>query len=284
MAKALRIFVLLLLVLSIASLVFGILLFRQREIVKGRTQKLERGMAELAQKLAAPKEPHIVAIDQRVDGEAIKDYNLMDGQINLVARLAETRLEQYFQEGEDHRQTKAELSQTKLELDNTIRQLNDTREQLARTRSELDQARAEIARKEAEIEQLKGEVASLNNAVSDLRRQVAHLEETVQSKEIEIARLEDLINREGRGAAEAVKRVKPGLTGEIITVNRDWNFVILNIGSEDTLVPTAEMLVHRGDQLVGRVRVRDVKEKLAIAEILRDWQLQPLQEGDRVLF
>ncbi len=284
MAKALRVLVLILLVLSIASLWLGIVLFRQREVVKGRTQKLERGLAEIAQKLAAPKEPHIVAIDRRVDPEILKDYAQMDGQITLVGRIAETRLEQYFQEGEDHRATKGELTRTKLELDNTIRQLNDTREQLAQARREIAEKEAEIARQRGRIGELERELAELNKTVGELRRQVADLEEKVHSKEIEIARLEDLINRDRGGAAEAVRAVKPGLSGEIITVNPDWNFVILNIGSRDTLVPSAEMLVHRGDNLIGRVRVRSVTENLAIAEIIRDWELQPLREGDRVLF
>jgi len=284
MAKALRVFVLILLVLSIAGLWMGIVLFRQREVVKGRTQKLERGLAEVAQKLAAPKEPHIVAIDQRVDLETIKDYTQMDGQIALVGTLAETRIEQFFQEGESHRATKAELTQTKLELDNTVRQLNDAREQLARAREELTRKEAELAEQRDRAEQLTKEVADLNKTIGALRTQIADLETKNHDLAIEVARLDDLLNRASGTSSEAAKSVKPGLTGEIVTVNPEWNFVVLNIGSEDSLVPTAEMLVHRGDELVGRVRVRSVTNKLAIAEIIPDWQLQPLKEGDRVLF
>ncbi len=284
MAKALRVFVLILLVLSIAGLWLGIVLFRQREVVKGRTQKLERGMAEIAQKLAEPREPHIALIDQKVDTEAIKDYEQMDGQIRLVQQMAATRLDQYFQEGEDHRATKGELTRTKLELDNTIRQLNDTREQLAAARREIAEKDAEIARQRGRITDLEGQVASLQENVQRLEGEVAKLKEDIREKEIEIARLEDLINRDRPGGGEVVRNVRPGLTGEIITVNPEWNFVILNIGSQDTLVPTAEMLVHRGDSLIGRVRVRSVTENLAIAEIIRDWEILPPKEGDRVLF
>jgi len=47
MGKALRVFVIFLLLLSIASLVLGILLFQKRELIKGRTQMLEEYLIKL---------------------------------------------------------------------------------------------------------------------------------------------------------------------------------------------------------------------------------------------
>lgn len=284
MAKALRVFVIVLLLLSIAALVLGILLFGQREVMKSRTQKLEQGMAEVAQRLTAPKEPHVVAIDQRVDGEAIKDIAQMDGQITLVGRLAETRLEQYFQEGEDHVATKTKLTQTELELATTRQQLADTRAELASARDEIVRKDAEIATKTTRISELEEQVAGLNKNIEDLRGQIATMEENIQDEKSRGDQLQAALDRIMPPDGAPPTNVKPGLTGEIITVNSEWNFVVLNIGRESTLVPFAEMLVHRGDDLIGKVRVLSVTETLAIADILRDWQIQPLQEGDRVLF
>ena len=44
------------------------------------------------------------------------------------------------------------------------------------------------------------------------------------------------------------------------------------------------MLVHRAEQLIGRVRIVDVRDHMAIADIQRDWVSAPLQEGDRVFY
>ncbi len=59
MAKFLRVLVVLIFILSAAALTLGILLFAKREILKGRTYKLEEGLIRLARTLEAeaPQEP-----------------------------------------------------------------------------------------------------------------------------------------------------------------------------------------------------------------------------------
>ncbi len=288
MAKALRVFVVVLFVLSIAGLVLGILLFNQRTLVKERTQTLEEGVATIAQEIVKPREPHIRAMEQRVDREALMspDKTARDGQIELVKRLVQARHDQYFQEGEDHVATKGKLAQTEAELFTTRQQLADTRNQLAAERERVQALTAEVAAKKAEIDQLKGEVATLNDTVAGLRADLAKKDEEVQNLIVEVKQLEAEVSRYRGADGSVIGKVKPGLTGEIVAVNPEWNFVVLNIGSEASLVPTAEMLVHRGEELIGRVRVMSVTEKLAIADIMRgEWEMGvPLREGDRVLF
>ena len=75
-----------------------------------------------------------------------------------------------------------------------------------------------------------------------------------------------------------------GLTGKITVVNSDWNFVVLDIGSESGLVRDAQMLVHRADKLIGKVRISNVQKDMAIAEIMTDWEQSPIREGDYVLY
>lgn len=59
MAKFLRVLVVFIFLLSIAALTLGIMLFSKREILKGRTYKLEEGLIRLARTLEAepPQEP-----------------------------------------------------------------------------------------------------------------------------------------------------------------------------------------------------------------------------------
>lgn len=66
MGKALRVFVIFLLLLSIASLVLGILLFQKRELIKGRTQMLEEYLIKIGRVIeseqieeAAPDTPDV---------------------------------------------------------------------------------------------------------------------------------------------------------------------------------------------------------------------------------
>ncbi len=74
-----------------------------------------------------------------------------------------------------------------------------------------------------------------------------------------------------------------GLFGKVLIVNPEWNFVVLDIGSERGLVPAAEMLVHRSDRLIGRVRITSVDEEMAVAEIMGDWEERTIRSGDLVI-
>lgn len=288
MAKALRIFVVILFVLSIAGLVLGILLFNQRKLVKERTQTLESGVAAIAQEITRAREPHIRAMEQRVDPEALMsaDRAARDGQIELVKRLVQARHDQHFQEGEDHVATKAKLAQTEADLFTTRQQLADTRNQLAAERERVQALTAEVAAKNAEIAQLKDDVEQLNATIGGLRADLEKKDAELQNMIVEAKQLEAELARIRGTDGSVVGKVKAGLTGEIVAVNPEWNFVVLNIGSDSSLVPTAEMMVHRGEELIGRVRVMSVTEKLAIADIMRgEWEMGvPLREGDRVLF
>ena len=81
-------------------------------------------------------------------------------------------------------------------------------------------------------------------------------------------------------------KMRAGLEGRILAVNQAWNFVVLNLGDKNGIVGNAEMLIKRGAQLVGKVRVTSVEPSTSIADIIansvpRGLSIQP---GDNVIY
>lgn len=81
-------------------------------------------------------------------------------------------------------------------------------------------------------------------------------------------------------------KMRNGLEGRILAVNQAWNFVVLNLGDKNGVVGNAEMLIKRGNQLVGKVRVTSVEPSTSIADIVansvpRGVSIQP---GDNVIY
>jgi hypothetical protein len=79
---------------------------------------------------------------------------------------------------------------------------------------------------------------------------------------------------------------EPGLHGTVLAVNRAYNFVVLNLGGRQGVEANAEMLVLRGETLIGRIRVSSVEPATAIGDIIsnslpRGVQVQP---GDIVIY
>lgn len=273
MAKALKVVIVIILLLSIAALVLGIVLFSQRGTLKGRTQKTEQAIVSIAGKL------HFEGLDVAM----LKDYKQMQAPLDQVTVAAENRYE--------------ELQNTKADLETTRGELTKTKDDLAKTRTELDVSKAKVTEltdnleaKEAELAQSKGRVdqleqdkAGLQTQIDEMNNQLVKSEEEMRDCQDQVATLDKII-KDMEASTGGKKLLPVGLTGRIIAVNPDWNFVILDLGSDSGLVPGAEMIVHRGDQLVGRVHISAVQKNMAVAEILSDWEQAPVQEGDNVLF
>lgn len=274
MAKALKPLIAVLLGLSIVALILGIVLFSQRDVLKGRTQKHEQAVVRIASNLHA----------EGLDPEKLKDYGTMDKALDFVAVSAENRYQELQDTKTDLATTREELTQTKTDLAATKTQLEDAQARIGQLADNLEQKEAELAQANGRVTQLEQDKANLQITIDDLNTQLVRTEEEVRELQDRLATLDNIIKDLEIERGDRRYDVPQGLTGRIMVVNPDWNFVVLNIGSEEGLVPTAEMLVHRGEQFIGKVRVSRVQKTTAIAEIMLDWAQAPLSEGDYVLF
>ena len=77
-------------------------------------------------------------------------------------------------------------------------------------------------------------------------------------------------------------KMPPGISGKVTFVNRAWNFVVLNVGLSNGLIPKGELIVYRGDRFLGKVKVTSVEENTAVADIESDAK-GDIQAGDSVL-
>lgn len=284
MAKALKVFIVLLFLLSIVALVLASSLFGKREILKGRTQKLEAAQAELASLLSRGEEPFIRDLGVTVDRNRLMTYAEMDGEIANVRKLAGERYRELGTTYEELKKTSDELAVTRSELAQTRTDLENARAQIVQLNETVTQRNAEIARQRDQIDALDREKAGLQMQIDELNNQLAKYEDDMQDQRDKIVTLEQTIAEleSQLGGPGSVRALPKGLHGRVLLVNKDWNFVVLDIGSKAGLVPNAEMLVHRGDQLVGKVLISGVTRELAIADIRSDWAQSQIKEGDFV--
>jgi predicted nucleic acid-binding Zn-ribbon protein len=278
MAKALTPLIIVLLVLSIVSLVLGIQLFSQREQVKGRTLKLQDATAEVAQNLNY----------EGLDRNALQDFARMDSQLLPLKTHAKLQYDK--------------LIDTQTTLTNTVEKLEDTEAQLDETTAELEDSRKkvgeltdEVAEKEGTITELEGTVTKLeesqeklNEEVANQEREIENYERTLRDKEREYAELleqyKDVV-KDLNVATATTETAGPDLavSGVVLLVNRDWNFVVVNLGEEQGLQANNVMLVHRGTELVGKIRISDVKPNMSVGEMIKSWEQLPVEQGDAVI-
>ena len=129
MGKLAKPLIIVVLLLSVVSLILGIMLYSKREALKDRTQKLEGAAVEVATKL-----------NEKIDAEALKDPKQMGVQLNRLVTFAENTYTDLEDTKQDLDATKQELTQTQTALETTKRDLEETEAEVA------DQDRQRLAR------------------------------------------------------------------------------------------------------------------------------------------
>jgi DNA-binding transcriptional MerR regulator len=76
----------------------------------------------------------------------------------------------------------------------------------------------------------------------------------------------------------------PGTKGKIVAVDPKYDFVVLDIGSNQGLIPDAKMLVNRDGKLIAKVKITRVEPNRAIANVMPEWKQEDIVEGDQVVY
>jgi septal ring factor EnvC (AmiA/AmiB activator) len=275
MAKALKPLIIVVLVLSLVSLILGIQLFSKREALKGRADKSAEAFAAIAQKL------HFADFD----AARLANYSEMDGELNKLATAADNTYEELQNRIADLEARTAERDQARTDLASTRKQLEQKEEEVTTLSQKMEVKDRELDEARGKNEQLEEEKQGLQAQINDLNDKIAQAEDNNRDLQDQIVTLEQTLQQiEGQLGDTAALGIPKGLSGKILVANRDWNFVILDLGSEDKLAPNAEMLVHRNDKLVGKIKISAVSKTLSIGEIVNDWEQTSLKEGDLVVY
>ena len=75
-----------------------------------------------------------------------------------------------------------------------------------------------------------------------------------------------------------------GLKGKVVAVDPKYDFVVLDIGESQGVVPRGKLLVSREGKLVGAVRITRVEASRSIANIIPEMKQEEVMEGDQVIY
>lgn len=285
--------VILLFVLSGTALVLGIILFQQRETLKGRTQKLEMAAKQVAATLE--KDDTNPDIKLVLPDDQLKTYRAkpggpptMDGPLNQMVSAAQNQLVRLNNTRTELADTKVTLANTRETLKNTSNELVTAQGTIKEQDATIEARNATIKGNEAAIQKLEKEktdllanIDSLKQQTDDLETENRDLTDANSALQAKVVELDKMVNPELRKAA-----IPKGQLGNVVFVNPEWNFVIMRMAPENmkNIIPNLELLIYRSDRLVSKVCVQTMVDNLVVAEIVSDWQQMPCNKGDYVIY
>lgn len=204
--------------------------------------------------------------------------------------------------------TDAELTTTKRDLAKTGKELKETQDTLAATSKERDTAVAEAAKqiKKAtefaekltktteERDAARADLAAYVGTgfkpeqISALGKQIDKTQKALEAMADEKKILERALTRKTAeldrilGKSETIE-MPAALHGRIVVSDPKWEFVVINVGEDEGVLPYGELLVSRDGVLVAKVIVRDVQKGRSIANLMPGWKLSDIAEGDLVI-
>ena len=154
---------------------------------------------------------------------------------------------------------------------------------LEKTKTELTALNTKATEKTTEVETKVAEIATLKKNLDEINAkgpandtQVKDLKTELAEQQLNLEKLQEKLTKaqtqvtalaQKESARKDVQR-KNNFTGRVLAVNQAWNFVVLNLGDRNGMSNNVELLVKRGTQLVGKVRITSVEPATSIADIV----------------
>jgi len=182
----------------------------------------------------------------------------------------------------------ADLSNLTKEKNALAAKVNDAEDRLQEITSAMDKIRLDMANKDDELSRKNSEVEALKKRIDDYETEIAEMnkrlsqvpggalagETEAASKRDEAVSLEP-ITVTTKGKKEEVR---------VLDVNKDYGFIVINIGSVHGIKKGDVLFVSRNKKLLGKVVLEKVSEEVSIGKILYRSLAETVRKGDQVTY
>jgi len=261
-----KIIVLIIAIFISISVAFGAFYLFQRE--HSRNIVLEATLDELTIKQKASDAKLL---------EAQKSLSALESKLKDTNSQIDTLNSQLQQEKTAKEEALARIDQMKSDLDQQKESRADLEKKLSKAQDDLRAIQAKLGKIESEKATLESKVKELE-AKSDVE-----LGKIVVSPE---AAAVVPVAGKPQAAVPVVKKEEPkaaALEGKVLVLNKEYNFLVINLGNKDGIAVGDEFAVYHGDKYIGNVKAEKVQDAMTAAGFGSDDLKDKVKEGDKVV-
>ena len=221
------------------------------------------------------------ALEQEKE-ELTKAKETLESQLNDATSKAKQIEEQFAAEKRNREAMAADLSRAQSEAGDLLTRLESER------REKLDLTE-ELSKAKQSYRSLSNELTTLRQAKEALEKRVKEMlsAQTNEADRIVVTptpSAEVPVRPSQQPQKPAAVSTVPGksLEGKVLVVNREFNFVVVNLGSKSGIKEGTRVSVLRGDKSLGTAQVEKLYENMAAATIMTEEKKGQIKEGDTV--
>ena len=200
---------------------------------------------------------------------------------HLYRRVVER---QYRQAVENRRRLERQIGEALANHERVVGELKTERDR-------AQQLAGEVLSLRGRLEETVGRLAEENNAVRGLQLRLAQAQQQMGQLQGElVVTLQDQAASGAGKAASPIQlqrvvvsdvRASEQLAGRVLSVHRDWNFVVINFGWETVRIGDT-VAIFRDGELLARAKVERVQEGVSAATIMPEWNAASIRINDVV--
>lgn len=167
-------------------------------------------------------------------------------------------------------------------------------ENYEKEKTQNDVVRVEIRKKTEEIKtantklkSLQGENKKLQAMVNGEKAKYGELKERVDNlanvKDKLEEKVKEIINKQGIELERIVVKAEGELEGKVLVVNREYNFIVVDIGIRDDVQLGDILTIFRNGRYIGEANVEKLYDTMAAATIAREVQPNSIMVSDNVV-
>ena len=140
--------------------------------------------------------------------------------------------------------------------------------------------RTEIAGAVREALRMSEELSLIEKTTAGLKGRLAEYVRKGKAKTkppVNIAETGELKKASPADAAE-----EPALKGEILTINREFDFIVVNLGKGDGVKEGLVLNITRDGKVLGKAEIETVRENISAASIIDKQAISQMRAGDKV--
>ena len=208
--------------------------------------------------------------------ELLRAKQTLEGQLNDSHTQAKKLSDDLAAEKRAREALAAEASQARSEI-------AALSEKMRQGETEKKNLTEELAKAKQSYQALSNELMTLRQAKEALERRV---KEMLATQSTEAERIVVKPTQPGQPAQSKAAANPPAggkaMEGKVLVVNREFNFIVVNLGSKDGLQSGANLTVWRGDKKIGSAQGERLYDNMAAATLMVEEQKGQIREGDQI--
>ncbi len=242
-------------------------------------------------------------VNKRLDVEAtLKTTQMRKAQVEKeledMLTLKRQLEDELNQKKESYEMLLIQCKEQQSENEKLTEKLSEKIQSIASLKSNLDKQEKDNSIIAGKLEKLSRETEDIRAQLTMIRMAKEELEKKIiqlsRKKKVEAVELDTIVVDKGAADGQPVSGQtgnKPDfiplgpparIEGQVLVVNKEFAFVVINVGEKDGIKDSEVLEVYRGTEFLGKVQVERIYDTMSSAVILPEATKQEIKEGDIV--